>query len=79
MYTYKTKNGQDSFLPGIGRTTNGKIITNKPIESTALELIEQTDDNPTSVTGTEVTQPNVVTDATPAVDATSNQPTEEIK
>lgn len=39
---YRTKDGQDYMLPGIGRTVNGSIVTNRPIENPNFELVEET-------------------------------------
>ena len=39
---YRTKDGQDYTLPGIGRTTNGIIVTDKIIENANFEPIEET-------------------------------------
>lgn len=40
MATYKTKDGVDRVLPGIGRTVDGKITTDFKIENPMFELVE---------------------------------------
>jgi hypothetical protein len=42
---YKTKDGNDYSLPNRGRTVNGIIVTDKPIENPLFELFQ---DEPTS-------------------------------
>lgn len=44
MATYKTKDGVDRVLPGIGRTVDGKITTDIEIQNPMFELV---DDVPT--------------------------------
>lgn len=39
---YKTKDGQDYTVPGIGRTVNGMIVTDRVIENSNFELVEET-------------------------------------
>jgi hypothetical protein len=40
MNTYKTKDGSERIIPGIGRTTNGQITTDEKIENPLFELVE---------------------------------------
>lgn len=39
MPTYKTKDGIDRLLPGIGKTVDGQITTNVTIENPMFELV----------------------------------------
>ena len=39
MSTYKTKDGSDRVIPGVGRTTKGQITTDVEIESPLFELV----------------------------------------
>lgn len=48
MNTYKTKDGRDVVIPGVGRTVNGIITTAQTLESPNLELVDTTETNPSS-------------------------------
>lgn len=61
MYNYKTKNGKNGFIPGVGAIVNGLITSEVKLENPLLELVETS----TSIVGTEVAQASVVTEATP--------------
>jgi len=39
MPTYKTKDGRDRIIPGIGRTINGQITTDAVIENPMFEVV----------------------------------------
>lgn len=43
MYKYKTKDGNDTFIPGVGTTVNGHIEAISPIENPNLVLISRPD------------------------------------
>lgn len=43
MYKYKSKNGQDYFIPGYGRTQGGVITCDRRLENPNFELIEGPD------------------------------------
>lgn len=44
MYKYKTKDGQDYFVPGHGQTVGGEITTDHIIENHNYELVESPQD-----------------------------------
>lgn len=75
MYKYKTKDGKDCFVTGVGQTKDGILISNRVIENPNFELIEDNEPEQPSVIGTEVQQPNVVVDAIPVPTAEAPQPT----
>jgi hypothetical protein len=78
MYKYKTKNGQDMFLTGVGQTIKGEITTVRPVENPNLELVSS-DEQPAAVVGTEQAQPNVVVNAQPVEPTPVAQPQTENK
>jgi hypothetical protein len=39
MYMYKTKDGSDMTVVGVGQTVNGQIRSARPIENPNLELV----------------------------------------
>lgn len=41
MPTYKTKDGIDRIIPGIGRTINGQITTDAKIENPMFEIVSE--------------------------------------
>jgi hypothetical protein len=45
-YKYKTKNGEDFVIPGIGRTVKGEITTDQKIENANFQLVS--DDSATA-------------------------------
>lgn len=54
MYKYKTKNGEDYFLPGHGQTVGGEITTDSKIENPNFILVEepkQIEPAPNHITG----------------------------
>lgn len=63
MATYKTKDGRDYILPGIGRTTKGQITTDALIENANFEIVE----------GHLEQAPTPAPAAQPAADATDSQ------
>jgi hypothetical protein len=52
MYKYKTKDGSDVVIPGVGVTEDGIITTDQVLESPNLELVEgSTEVSPNHVAG----------------------------
>lgn len=41
MYKYKTKDGQDVTVPGVGRSVNGILMSSFKIENPNLELVTE--------------------------------------
>lgn len=66
MYEYKNTTNQDIDLVGHGIVKAGAVIrTQEPINNPNLELVSSKEKPVNSVVGTEVQQPNVVTNASP--------------
>lgn len=64
MYKYKNETDQDMAIVGKGVVQAGQVVESKsPIENPNLTLIEAPKNG--AIVGTEHTQPNAVTDATP--------------
>jgi hypothetical protein len=61
---YRTKDGQDYTLPGIGRTVNGSIVTDQVIENPNFELVEDTP--PAAPPATPLAAPSPVPQPAPA-------------
>lgn len=49
MPTYKTKDGNDYVLPGIGRTVEGRITTSQVIENVKFIEVTENDAQPAAV------------------------------
>ena len=62
MYKYRTKDGEDTIITGVGQTVNGEIETEKFIESPNLELIEGTPPETNVVIGDEIVESAAVND-----------------
>ena len=83
-YTYKSKDGSEYVIPGVGRSSNGVITSETKLENPNLELIETTEQPaqaPIESTSTPVAQPAAIIGVAPVatVATTLNQPTEEQK
>lgn len=75
MYKYKTIDGLDCFIPGVGATVDGFIEVDHILEAPSLVLVSGPDEKqPAAVVGTEVAQPNVITEATPVATTTAPAP-----
>ncbi|MBS4040415.1 MAG: hypothetical protein KGZ81_07430 [Flavobacteriales bacterium] len=46
MYKYKTKNGKELVIPGVGKTVNGEITSSVKLNSPSLQLIESAQPEP---------------------------------
>lgn len=85
MYKYKTTDGSERVVPGIGQTVNGVIETNQVIESPIFKLVEDEPKTPEApaqpqngVVGTAPNQSaNAVSQATPAAPAAPSKTNEE--
>jgi hypothetical protein len=69
MYRYKVKNGAGAVVPGVGvADENGYIDSPIELAGPQFELAGETSaDTDNKVVGTQVRQPNMVTDASPNV------------
>jgi hypothetical protein len=68
---YKTKDGGDVFIPGVGTTVGGVIETNVLIENPNMVQVDDTaaavtvdPTKPTGIVGTVTAAPGAVTEAT---------------
>lgn len=61
MYKYKVIDGVDRVFTGVGVSKDGILVSPVAVENPNLELVEG-GEQPGSVIGTEVAQPNVVID-----------------
>lgn len=41
MYKYKSKDGNDFFIPGVGHSVNGIIESQQKLEAPSLELVSE--------------------------------------
>lgn len=81
MYKYKTKDGSEVVVPGVGQSTDGVILSEVKLENPNLELVTD-QDQPVAPAQPVVPVPAapVVQPVTPALAAQNNeQNTNEIK